>query len=129
MALRLVSAFRSNNAPYPCLRSDSNRRRRITAFGYDAPLSENRIFFNTTHHATFRITQKADLRGILNITNWAIRETASNFNDQPYTLNRLIETWTQTHDYPWLVAEDYSGSSGICTRIALQGAGSLSLDG
>ena len=95
-------------------------------------LPSAKIRASLTRHtlATFRITQKDDLRGILDTTNWAIRGTASNFNDQPYTLSRLIETWTRTHkDHPWLVAEDYGEVFGICARIALQGAGSLSLDG
>ena len=56
---------------------------------------------------TTRIAKLDDLNGILDITNWAIRKTPSNFNDQPQTLDELAVIWQRTQEhYPWLVATE-----------------------
>ena len=81
--------------------------RRLSGFGYDAAQRENQVRNAAQIMVTTRIAKLDDLKGILDITNWAIRETPSNFNVEPQTLDKLAVIWQRTQEhYPWLVATE-----------------------
>ena len=53
-----------------------------------------------------RLAEPDDLPAMLDIVNWAILHTASNFNTEPHALQEIRRVWKRTRaSYPWLVAE------------------------
>jgi len=53
-----------------------------------------------------RLADRADLTGILDISNWAALNTPANFAIEPESLVSWTQAFDQTHRmFPWLVAE------------------------
>ncbi len=59
----------------------------------------------TPSNVSINLATHADLPRILELTNWAARETSANFALEPELLAPLEAAWRDTHDrHPWLVA-------------------------